>query len=62
MARGKPSAAQLDLSLPMLDILSSKSDMRAEDGTDIRNYGVGAGLPSAQAHGRPARRDEPIST
>ena len=48
MARGKPSAAQLDLSLPMLDILSSKSDLRAEDGTDIRNYGVGTGLPEAR--------------
>ncbi|MDD6730508.1 MAG: aminotransferase class I/II-fold pyridoxal phosphate-dependent enzyme [Eggerthellaceae bacterium] len=48
MARGKPSAAQLDLSLPLLDILSSTSDLRAADGTDIRNYGVGTGLPEAR--------------
>ena len=26
MARGKPSPDQLDLSLPMLDVLNSKSD------------------------------------
>ena len=26
MARGKPSSEQLDLSMPMLDVLNSKSD------------------------------------
>ena len=40
MARGKPSAAQLELSLPMLDVLDSEADLAAEDGTDCRNYGV----------------------
>ena len=49
MARGKPSPAQLDLSLPMLDVLDSASDLSAEDGTDCRNYGVLAGLPEARA-------------
>ena len=39
MARGKPGADQLELSLPMLDVLSSKSDCRTESGIDCRNYG-----------------------
>ncbi len=49
MARGKPSPAQLDLSMPLLDCVSSASDYHAEDGTDCRNYGVLAGLPEARA-------------
>lgn len=49
MARGKPSAAQLDLSMPMLDVLSSTSDFRASDGTDCRNYGVVDGIPEAKS-------------
>lgn len=49
MARGKPAAAQLDLSMPMLDILASDADYRSEDGTDCRNYGVLDGLPEAKA-------------
>ena len=48
MARGKPAADQLDLSMPMLDVLGSTSDYRSEDGTDCRNYGVGDGLPEAK--------------
>lgn len=44
MSRGKPSKAQLDLSLPMLDI----KEITAEDGTDARNYGVLDGLPEAK--------------
>ncbi len=44
MARGKPSSQQLDLSLPVLDAISSESDLHAEDGTDCRNYGVLEGL------------------
>lgn len=48
MARGKPSAEQLDLSMPMLDVLNSQSDFRSEDGTDCRNYGVSDGLPEAK--------------
>ncbi len=49
MARGKPSSEQLDLSMPLLDVLSSASDYHAADGTDCRNYGVGCGLPEARA-------------
>ena len=49
MARGKPAAAQLDLSKPMLDLVSSSSDCKAADGTDLRNYGVVDGLPEAKA-------------
>ena len=48
MARGKPSAAQLDLSLPMMDLLTSQSDYHSEDGTDCRNYGVIDGIPEAK--------------
>ena len=48
MARGKPSAAQLDLSLPMLDTLDSSADLASEDGTDCRNYGVLDGIPEAK--------------
>ncbi len=48
MARGKPSVEQLDLSMGMMDILSSESDLTCEDGTDCRNYGVLDGLPEAK--------------
>ena len=48
MARGKPGSDQLDLSMPMLDILPSSNDCKAENGTDIRNYGVVDGLPEAK--------------
>ncbi|MBE6722769.1 MAG: aminotransferase class I/II-fold pyridoxal phosphate-dependent enzyme [Ruminococcaceae bacterium] len=45
MARGKPGADQLALSMGMLDALNSKSDMKASDGMDCRNYGEPDGLP-----------------
>ncbi len=48
MARGKPSPEQLDLVMPMLDVLGSDSSFLAEDGTDVRNYGGLAGLPEAR--------------
>ena len=44
MARGKPGKAQLDLSLPLLDVLNSKSDFVGENGLDCRNYGVFEGI------------------
>ena len=47
MARGKPSIAQLDLSMGMMDVLNSDSDLRCEDGTDCRNYGVMDGIPAS---------------
>ena len=48
MARGKPSAEQLDISLPMLDVLNSSSDLRAEGGVDCRNYGEPTGILDAK--------------
>lgn len=48
MARGKPSSAQLDLSLPLLNAITSASDLHAADGTDLRNYGVLDGIPEAK--------------
>jgi len=47
MTRGKPSKEQLDLSLPMLDLVGS-DDYTAADGTDCRNYGGLDGLPEAK--------------
>ncbi len=48
MARGKPAAEQLDLSMDMLTLLTSPADCFAEDGTDCRNYGVLTGIPEAR--------------
>lgn len=48
MARGKPGADQLDLSMPMLAMVTTAEECRAEDGTDCRNYGVLDGLPEAK--------------
>ena len=39
MSRGKPGASQLALSMPMLDVINSASDMRTVLGNDTRNYG-----------------------
>ncbi len=39
MARGKPGISQLELAMPMLDVLSSSSDMNTILGNDTRNYG-----------------------
>ena len=44
MTRGKPCKEQLNLSMKMMDILSSGEDFRCEDGTDCRNYGVLEGI------------------
>ena len=48
MSRGKPSVEQLDLSMGMMDVLSSESDLACEDGTDCRNYGVLTGVHEAK--------------
>src|SRR5574344_1634302 len=48
MSRGKPSAAQLDMVMPIMDVLDSKTVLQAEAGTDCRNYGVVDGLPEAK--------------
>ena len=47
LTRGKPSAAQLNLSNALDGILSG--DYRCADGTDSRNYGGGLGIPEARA-------------
>ena len=44
MSRGKPSPAQLDLSLGMLELPAAEL-LRAENGLDTRNYGLLDGLP-----------------
>lgn len=49
MSRGKPSAAQLDMTMPIMDVLNAESDLRTEAGVDCRNYGVMDGIPEAKA-------------
>jgi aspartate/methionine/tyrosine aminotransferase len=44
MARGKPSPEQLDLSMGMLDTITSQDDCHTALGTDCRNYGNVAGI------------------
>ncbi len=48
MTRGKPGAEQLDLSLPMLDLVTA-SDYKTLAGADSRNYGGLDGIPEAKA-------------
>ena len=48
MSRGKPSAEQLDLSMGMMDVLDSFTDLKCEAGIDCRNYGVIDGIPEAK--------------
>ena len=48
MSRGKPSPAQLDLSMGMMDVMNSEMDMTCEDGADCRNYGVLGGIAEAK--------------
>ena len=48
MSRGKPCQEQLDLSMGMMDVLNSSSDLTCEDGTDCRNYGQMTGIQEAR--------------
>ena len=48
MSRGKPSKAQLDLSMGMMDVLSSDANLTCEEGVDCRNYGVLDGINEAK--------------
>lgn len=48
MSRGKPAVAQLDMGNDFLDALNSQSLLKAEDGTDVRNYGAMDGIPEAK--------------
>ncbi len=59
MARGKPAQAQLDLSMPMLDLVNSESACISENGTDLRNYGVLDGIPECKRLMASMLDDEP---
>ncbi len=48
MSRGVPCQEQLDLSMGMMDVLDSSSDLTCEDGTDCRNYGQLTGIEEAR--------------
>lgn len=48
MSRGKPSVAQLDMTMGIMSILDKDTDMKAQDGTDCRNYGMMDGIPEAK--------------
>jgi len=44
MSRGKPSKQQLDLTLPMQEVLKADSDYTLSNGMDARNYGGLVGI------------------
>ena len=48
MSRGKPSVAQLEMGMGLMDALNSKSSMKTAAGTDTRNYGLVDGIPEAK--------------
>ena len=48
MSRGKPSVDQLNISMDMMDVLRSDSDLVCEEGVDCRNYGVLDGIKEAK--------------
>ncbi|MBE5960928.1 MAG: aminotransferase [Lachnospiraceae bacterium] len=48
MSRGKPSKEQLDLSMGMMDVLNSSTELVCEEGTDCRNYGILEGIKEAR--------------
>ena len=48
MSRGKPSEEQLELSMPMLDVINKDTQFIGEDKFDVRNYGVLPGIMEAR--------------
>lgn len=62
MSRGKPGIDQLDISMEMMDILNSKSDLKCDEGVDCRNYGVLGGIEAAKKliSGMLSVRDEEV--
>ncbi len=48
MSRGKPTSAQLDMTMGLMDVLNSDSDMKSMDGVDTRNYGLMDGIIEAK--------------
>ena len=49
MSRGKPSQEQLHISMGLFDVFCSEADLRCDNGTDCRNYGVLDGIDEAKA-------------
>ena len=50
IARGNPSTQQLDMIMPMMDMINSTTDCRDKYGTDARNYGALLGLKEAREY------------
>ena len=48
MSRGKPTPAQLDMAMDLMNALNADSDMMTENGMDTRNYGLMDGIPEAK--------------
>lgn len=48
MSRGKPGSEQLDISMPMLDVINSTSDCKTDENVDCRNYGLLDGIPAVK--------------
>lgn len=48
MSRGKPTPAQLDMAMDIMNVLNADSDMMTEGGMDTRNYGLMDGIPEAK--------------
>ena len=48
MSRGKPAAEQLDIAMDIFNVLDETSVIKAENGTDLRNYGILDGIPEAK--------------
>ena len=48
MSRGKPAVSQLMMGMDIMDTLTSESDMKSEEGVDVRNYGGMDGIAEAK--------------
>ena len=48
MSRGKPSIAQMNMEMGIMDVLGSVADYQTESGVDCRNYGLLDGIPEAK--------------
>ena len=48
MSRGRPSIAQLNMAMDFMDVINSESDMKTEEGVDVRNYGILDGIPESK--------------
>ena len=48
MSRGKPSPTQLGVSVGLMDVINSDSDMKSECGIDCSNYGCRDGVPEVK--------------